>query len=349
MNRWITLAVGTAIALGSHIGRAAEVNGPEVHWNLSFWGKPRASSTAIETISKIVKAKTDGHFTVKIAYGGALSKPKENLDGIKLGAFQGAVFCNFYHPGKNPTNTVLSLPFLPIGDLDVLQYVTEQVYAHPSMKRDMDRWNARTYISAVLPQYEAMGRGDPPLKLEDWKGKRVRAGGGMGEAMKLLGATKMTVPAPETYTMLDRGTVDAITFPFTYAFAAYKFDEVSSWFTTNLSLGTADCPIVFNKDAYAKLPPQYKQLLEEVKPQAYAAVKKAYRDIDKKNLPAFKKEMKAITYTEEELARFRKAGGRPVWDAWVKKWEGRIPAQEILDLVLNAAAEGAKLKKEGKL
>ena len=38
-------------------------------------------------------------------------------------------------------------------------------------------------MSALLPQYEFMGRGKPPQNLEDWKGLRVRAGGGLGTAI----------------------------------------------------------------------------------------------------------------------------------------------------------------------
>ena len=110
----------------------------------------------------------------------------------------------------------------------------------------------------MLPQYEYMGKGKPPSSVADFKGRRLRALGGMGRAAELLGATPSTMPAGETYTALQRGTVDAIGFPYTYAFAAFKLDEVADRVTTNMKLGTANRPTAFSKKAYDPLPDQYK-------------------------------------------------------------------------------------------
>ncbi len=78
----------------------------------------------------------------------------------------------------------------------------------------MANWNAVIYMAGILPQYEFLGRGKPPKSLEDWNGMRVRAGGGVAQAMEKLGATLMSVPATEVYTLLERGTVDAVSFPY---------------------------------------------------------------------------------------------------------------------------------------
>lgn len=329
------LGTAFAMALASAAG-AAEVEGPKVEWNVSFWGNPRAFTKGMETIAKLAEEKTGGNFQIKISYGG-LSNEKENLDGIKLGAFQMAAFCNFYHPGKNPAFMVFSLPFLPLGDLDVYEKVAEKLYQHPALVADMDRWNAMTYMASLLPQYEFLGRGEPPMKLEDWKGKRVRAGGGIGDAMEVLGATKSTVPATEVYTIMDRGAVDAASFPFTYAQVAYKIHEVSTWFTTNFQPGTSDCPTVINKDAWNKLPPQYQKLLMDLKPEGYAAMKAAYRAIDEKNMPMLRERLKEIVYPESELERFRAVAGKPVWDKWVAENKEKFDAQGVLDALFAEA------------
>ena len=171
---------------------------------------------------------------------------------------------------------------------------------------------------------------------------RLRALGGMGDAAEKIGATPTTMPASEVYTALQRGTVDAIGFPYTYTFAAYKLDEISDWYTTNMSLGTVNCPIVFNSDAYAALPDQYKQLLEDVRDGAYEAQKAAYAEKDEINIAkwAADPKLEAIEIPEEEMAEFRRVAGKPVWDAWVEANKDKVPAQELLDLVLNTAAGG---------
>jgi len=338
------ISAALAVALGSVAiaAAAAEVNGPKVDWRFSTWGKKRAFTVGIEYVAAQVAKKTGGKFNIKIGYGEQFSKARENLDSIKLGAIDGAHFCNFYHPGKNPAHMVFTLPFLPLGDWNASIAVRDRLYRHPALVKDMDQWNAMIYASTLLPQYEFLGKGDPPQILADWKGKRVRAGGGIGDAMQRLGAIKTTTTATEVYTSMQRGSMDAASFPYTYAQAAYKIHEVSDWFTANMSPGTTDCPIVFNKTSYAKLPAQYKKLLQDMRPTVYKVQVQAYKDIDAKNLPMFEKKLKAVRYSEAQLAEFRKIAGKPVWDKWVADNKDKFDGQELIDLVFKTAAAATK-------
>ncbi|KAB2920736.1 MAG: C4-dicarboxylate ABC transporter substrate-binding protein [Hyphomicrobiaceae bacterium] len=340
------LAIVLAVAASTPT-TAQTIDGPKVEWNFSTWGKKRAFTAGIEKVAEIVSQRTAGKFTIKIHYAEALSKDKENLDGIKIGAFEMADFCNFYHPGKNPAYMVLSLPFLSLADWNVSKDVREAMLKHPAFVADMAQWNAQAYMSGLLPQYEFLGKGKPPATIEDWKGLRVRAGGGIGDAMRVLGAVLSTVPATEVYTAIERGTVDAASFPFTYAHAAYQVHTVTDWFTSNLSPGTAECNSVINKDAYAKLPPQYQKLLQEAKEPAYAALVNAYVEIDKVNLPLFKSKLKEVVYTDAELKKFREVAGKPVWDKWVADNKGKFDAQNVLDTVVKEIEKAeAKHKKK---
>ena len=87
--------------------------------------------------------------------------------------------------------------------------------------------------------------------------------------MKVIGATPTSSTATEVYTGVQQGTMDAASFPFTYSHVAYKIHEVTDWFTSNLSPGTSDCPVVFSINAYNKLPAQYKKLLADVKEERH--------------------------------------------------------------------------------
>ncbi len=330
-------ALSVAVAIGAPTASMAKVEGPSVFWKMSLWGKPRAFTKGVEVLSKRLAEETGGKFKLKIFYGSQLSKPKENLDGLRVNAFELTMACNFYHPGKTATLMVLSLPFLPMADFETAARVRHGLYKHPSVVKEIARWNGLIYTSSHIPQYEFMGRGEPPLKLEDWKGLRVRAGGGIGLAMEKLGAVRQTMPATEVYTAIQRGTVDAVSFPFSYAHAAYKVDEVAKWYTANLSPGTADCPIIFNSKAYAKLPKQYQDLLWSLRDEVTAAYQKVYAAADQKYVPRFKKALTEIKYDDATLSTFRKIAGRPIWDAWVNDNKGRFDAQAVLDLVLKLA------------
>lgn len=335
-------AVALSFASAGAAVQAAEVEGPKVEWRYSMWGNPRAFTAGLEFLAAQVKEKTGGNFTITIGYGEQFSKARENLDTLKLGAVDGASFCNFYHPGKNPAFMVFSLPFLPLGDWNVNQAVRLALHEHPALVKDMDQWNAMVYAAALMPQYEFLGKGKPPASLADWKGLRVRAGGGIGDAMEKLGAVKTTTAATEVYTGMQRGTMDAASFPYTYSHASYKIHEVSNWFTSNMSPGTASCPTVFSKTSYEKLPPQYKKLMQDLKPEYYRVQAKAYQDIDKVNLPMFREKLTEVVFTPEQLAEFKEIAAQPVWSEWVEANKANFNGQELIDLILKIEAETPK-------
>ncbi|MEX3008401.1 TRAP transporter substrate-binding protein DctP [Hoeflea sp. TYP-13] len=318
---------------------AANIEGPKVFWKISMWGNPRALSAGMEALAEKAAAETDGNFQIKIFYGGQLSQSRENLDGLKLNAFEGAAFCNFYHPGKNPSFMVFSLPFLPLGDPQVDKYVRSKMFEHPALVADMEKWNAIPYVSGLLPQYEILGKGDAPESLEDWKGLRVRAGGGLGSAMEKLGATRLTLPAGETSTAFQRGALDAAAFPFTYAHVAFKISEEADWYTSNLTPGTSECGWLFNKTAYDALPEQYQDFLMDNREMVMDAELQAYAEQDKKNLPVFEETLQKITYSDEELARFKEIAGKPVWEEWIASNQDNFDAQGVFDAIWQYAEE----------
>lgn len=329
----------TGLLLTSTAATAQTVEGPEVNWSFSMWGNPRALSAGMEAVADEVSARTDGNFNIEIFYGGQLSGARENLDGLKLNAFEGAAICNFYHPGKNPAWMVFSLPFLPLGDPAVGQYVRDKMFEHPAIVADMDAWNAVPYLSGLLPQYEILGKGDAPTDLSGWEGLRVRAGGGLGDAMEALGATKQTLPAGETSTAFQRGALDAAAFPYTYAHVSFGIADEAEWFTSNLEPGTSECAWLFNKTAFEALPEQYQTLLMDLKQMGMDAEQAAYAEQDEKNLPVFRETMQEIVYTDAQIAKFREVAGQPVWDAWIAANADKFDAQGVFDAIWDLAEE----------
>jgi TRAP-type mannitol/chloroaromatic compound transport system substrate-binding protein len=332
-----------AVALaGALMAISATAAAQKVEWKFSMWGKQRAFTKGIEVLADKVAKGSGGNFTIRLGYAETFSKDRENLDSLKLKAIDGAHFCNFYHPGKNPAFMVFSLPFLPLGDWDVSLKARNQLFTHPALVADLDNWDAMAYASTLLPQYEFMGKGKPPASLADWKGKRVRAGGGIGDAMEVLGAIKTTTTATEVYTAMERGTMDAASFPYTYSHVAYRIHEVADWYTTNMSPGTAECPIVFSKDSWAKLPAQYKKLITDLKAEVDRAQVEAYVEIDKKNLPMLQARLKPVTYSPAQLEEFQRIAGKPVWDKWVEENKGRFNGQELIDIIFKVARSGGR-------
>lgn len=77
---------------GAQVAQAAEVDGPKLNWDFSLWGKARAFTAGVEKLAELVNEKTGGNWQMTLHYGGALSKSRENLDGIAVDAFPAAMF-----------------------------------------------------------------------------------------------------------------------------------------------------------------------------------------------------------------------------------------------------------------
>jgi len=340
-TNWHAALVGAAMALAG-LGAPAQA-AEKVVWNFSLWGPPRAATAAADYFAKTVEEKTGGNFTMKLHYGEAVSPSKENLDSIKIGSVEIAMICTAYHPGKNPAMTGLDLPFLPFADLDVQQRVHETYYKHPAVVDEMKRWNAVAVFSNLLPQSEFIGVGTPPKTLEDWKGKRVRAIGGIGEAMRVLGAVPTSVPAPEVYTSLERGMVNAASLPFTYNHIAMRLHEISKWYTVNMAPGSSNCPTVVSISALNALPAEYRQILEAAYPAGYALLKNAYKEVDVTNLALLEKMgLESIRYSDEQVTAFRQNAAQPIWDKWVADMKAKgVPGEELLKLIFDTAKGGA--------
>ncbi len=341
--RNLRLAIAASILSLTATGVFAQaVDGPKVEWKLGSWGKPRAITAGIELLAKQMSERTGGKFVINIGYG-TFGGERELLDILNAGGIQASMICSSYHPDKMPAYTALDLPFLPLPDFETQWAVHDAFHAHPHIVQEIARWNAITYSANMLPQYEFIGKGKPPKTLADFKGMRVRALGGLGDAMKNLGAVPTSVPPTEVYTSMERGTVDAVSFPTTYAHASYKSYEIGSWYTTNLAPGTVACPTLINRNAWAQLPPQYQKLMLDLRPRVRDALIAAYHQADEKNIPLFKRKLTFVTYTPAELAEFRKVGAQPVWDKWVAEMGAKgIPSKELLQLIVDTSAKAQK-------
>ena len=339
-------AAALALAAGPAFAKDV-VDGPRVHWDYAIWGKPRAITTYLTNMEKWLPERTGGKFTFQLHWG-TLSKPRAVLDNLKAGSFQMGSFCASYYPGKLSAHTGLDLPFLPISGLPMLRAVTDEYYKHPVLVKEMDRWNAIFNMSSLLPLYEIVGKGDMPTSLEGFKGMRIRALGQQGKAMAKLGAVPTSVPAPEVYTSMDRGLLDAVGFAY-YAHQSYRTFELGDWFTKGLAVGSIACGSMINKDDWNALPPQYQALIEEFK-DAEAGYPAQIAALEEAELAApgdFKKAgLKEWAIKPDERAAFEAAGGKPVWEAWAKEMdEEGYNGQELLDAIFAAIEKHKGLAK----
>lgn len=311
---------------------SAEVLAAE--WNVSLWGKRRAFTEHVEKLAELVDTRTNGEFKLNISYGG-LSKNRENLDGISIGAFEMAQFCAGYHRDKNPTITVLELPFLGVSSLEEERKISMAVYQHPAVQKDLARWNATLLMPSPLPQYNIVGVGDAPQTLGDFEGLTVRATGGIGKAMAAVDAVPTSMSATEVRQALDSGVVKAVAFA-PHAHMSFGTVETGKWWTTNLNPGTVNCPVVVNTDALNALSDAHREALLGSVDEALDHYISHYNN---KTMSAWgpkleEKGIEQVTFSDAEIAAFREKVAAPAAQAWIEENSAKgLPAKELYDKV----------------
>ena len=307
-------------------------------WNVSVWGKRRAFTEHVEKLAELVSTKTNGEFTMNVSYGG-LSKNRENLDGISIGAFEMAQFCAGYHRDKNRAITVLELPFLGVETLEQEVAVSHAVYDHPAVKKEMEQWNARIIMTSPMPQYNLVGTGEPRDELADFEGMRVRATGGLGAAFKAVGGTPTSVTATEAYQAMESGVVDTVAFA-QHAHLSFGTINQADWWTANLNPGTVNCPVVVNIDAYEGLSDAHKEAFDSSIDEAIDHYLANYGELLAKwDKILAEKKVQKVMIADSVIEEFKAAAAIPDRDAWIADMtEQGLPAQELYDLVQSTLA-----------
>lgn len=308
-------------------------------WNVSVWGKRRAFTEHVEKLAELVSEKTGGEFTLNISYGG-LSKNRENLDGISIGAFEMAQFCAGYHRDKNRVITVLELPFLGVSNLEEEVAVSAAVYGHPAAAEEMAQWNAKLLMTSPMPQYNLVGTGDPKTSLADFDGMRVRATGGLGEAFKSVGGVPTSVTATEAYQAMESGVVDTVAFA-QHAHLSFGTINQAEWWTANLNPGTVNCPVVVNIDAYDALSDEHRAALDSSVPEAIDHYLSNYGELlERWDSVLAEKDVKKVELDESVIAEFREKAATPIRDKWIADMEAQgLPGQELYELVVKTLAD----------
>jgi len=346
MKRIVTPIVASIASLVVAIGSADRsqavaqvVDGPMVTWRIAAYGSPRATTRGVHALGDIVAKATQGRFKLDVVYNN-LAPEKETIDGIKINAFEAGLVTVSVTPGKLPVINVLNLPFLPLGDLDQQTALAQAFFATPWAKADLQRWDAMALMPVPLTPYELTGRGRPPLQISDLKGMRIRAAGGLGDAVKLVGASANSVAAPEIFSSMQTGVIDAAAMSL-FAHKTFRTTEIADWYTANLALGIVAVLFPVGDKAMAALPPQYRKLVLDSVAPALAEHKKAVEpENDEAERLYAQRNVRRIVYTPEQRQPFVDMAGEPLWSAWVKDMTSKgFEGQQILDFIRNKAKE----------
>ncbi|MGC9325784.1 MAG: TRAP transporter substrate-binding protein DctP [Desulfomonilia bacterium] len=317
LKRGITFLLVLVMVLGVSFTASAAKDKPIV------W-KMQASYPVQTTVmmhgrewSKYIEELTAGKFKCEILPPGAMCAVADIVSYLEKGVFDCAVSYGGFYTGLIP-ETDLEIG-LPMGHQTWDEYwdayfnrglgdVIKEAYAEH---------NIMHYPMAAGCYYH-FNTNFPVTKIEDLKGKKIRALGIYGKYVEALGGSAVTIPGGELYMAMKLGTIDGAIYDAS-GLMDVKFHEVVKYYTFPTAAQIA-LSFLICKDSFDKLPDDLKptidlgtrfimmdtsmRYIKETKESLHQA--EALKSVEKTWLP------------EEELVKARKLI-KPLWEEIAQK------------------------------
>ena len=293
---------------------------PEVSW---------MHTDVVVPWKKMVEQKTNGRVKIDLYPGSALAKPGTMYDAVKAGTIDICFDAGPYYIGRFPMSEVTQLPFLGARSSWAASRAWMDLYNEfPEMQKEY----ADTHLLWLFSQGPGQLFSNKPVRtMEDMKGLIVRAPGDIGEIIKALGGSPVSMPSPESYLALSKGTIDATIFP-CEAIRTYKLSEVTKYMTIG-DFYVQWFWVAMNKKKYDSLPDDIKKAIDECSGVVGAdLVGKAWNAADKAGFELGKRQgMEVITLTADETSRWEKQCA-PITESWISRAEAKgLPGKKLVE------------------
>src|SRR3981189_3240188 len=300
------------------------------------WGPSHALTPWV----KQVEEATKGRVKLEVFPSQTLIKGIDMWKGVPSGIPHMGWCVQGYCPEPTRLSDVMSLPFLPLTTAEKGSEVLWKLYEKfPSMQKEYGE------IQPLLLHTSSANLlvSKKPVKtLEDLKGMKLRVlGGPPTEMAKALGAVPTLIPMPDVYQSLDKGVVDGAAAPWE-AVQGFRLYEVARNYTI-APFYVAYFSVCANKQKWQSLPKDIRDAIMSVSglPGAKFWGKNFFDTAEEgviERAKAGNYELNRFQVPPEQLARWTKLAGEPIWDEWVKKMEGKghKDARDILNATLDS-------------
>jgi TRAP-type C4-dicarboxylate transport system substrate-binding protein len=267
-----------------------------------------------------VKERTNGGLDIKIFPPNALFKVLEAPDALRRGAIEMLCSSGPYHVNILPEALLeWGLPYGTKSSEGNAKLILDTEYTAILRKAYAEKHNAYLLGFGSASSYNYITR-FPITKLEDLKGKKIRATGTSAKIAAAHGAIPVSLAGAEQYMALQRGTVDGTIYP-PYAGLSYKMFEVAKHQSWPPVYGAANINFLVNLNAWKQLPKEYQDaLLEETAKVAKYTYYESGPALEKIAIEEGRKKhgTESTWLSEGEFARFQQAV-MPLWEDWGKK------------------------------
>lgn len=304
-----------------------------------------------------IEKGSNGEITFTRFYAGELTSVGRELDGLTSGTIQvAAPLLAPYHEGQFPLSDVTQLPtygtnspmvtraFQKLLDSDVALKDGKTFYQYEIADKGIRAWalgaTAPYSISTVKKVLE-----EPA----DFQGVPLRAGSAIHTiVLEKLGATPVTLPGPQAYEALSRGTIEGIIIAIS-DWPSYSIQQLLRHSITDVSIGHWESYLAVSDAMWDGLTDEQKKLWDETARRIGAENAEMWETnvgvVKEKSIAEDGGSFVPVSELSKEMQDHIGKAGAETWIAWIEKTEANgHPAKATAKLYAELiTAEGGKL------
>lgn len=243
-------------------------------WKMQAWRSAAEPGMAyyVEMFEKTIPAMTNGRLRIKMYWGGELVATPDLLDSVKMGVVEMGLASSYTYQGVIPVAAVeYGLPFGIRTPNELYNFMYGKKLSNifggwraiDILREEYKKQGVHLLVSGVDCWPGSFMFKSPINALCDIKGKKVRASGLMMNWIEKFGGNGVFIPGEETYTSLQTGALDGVTWGSAVAMYSVKFHEVAKNFLWP-PINPVNCAnIIVNERAWDNLPDDLKAVLEQ--------------------------------------------------------------------------------------
>ncbi len=316
MKKRAFLQAGAVATAGMAIARPASAQAT-YNWKMATgWAGGPLMDIGSKAFAEKMEQLSGGRFKIQVFPGGALGNALKVPETVKNGVAECGHTWMGYDWGKDPT-TVLFGGYAGSFDSERMLHWLYQAGGVEMQRQFREETEGVISFPLGIRTAEAFLHSRKPVKtLDDLKGLKLRTAGAWLEMAKDLGAAPVTTAGGDVYPMLERGAIDATEWGTMYENISMGFHKIAKYIIyPGVHQPTAPFELVINKEAWAKLSPADKKLVETVAKLVTIEFWLKVGQEDAKALDFYKKAGNTIIELDPEVQYL----GRKIGQDWADK------------------------------
>ena len=254
------IVLGLTLVSGTNVIQAADTI------NLSYsglWPPSHPMSGATQLWIEKIEKETQGRVKIKPFWAGALYKPRESVLELAKGVADIGDCSGAYAPTGFDFEKSMRMAFWGVNDRQLARKVYYAVKdKYPELEREFTDAGIKVMAYASIPPYNMLLAKKRISAISDFKGLTVKASGDLAKLATRLGGEGINMPMGETYTALQKNTIDAAFAPYE-TMKSFRFAEVIKY-ALELDLSAAPAGHwAFCLKSWNKLPKDIQKVFED--------------------------------------------------------------------------------------